>query len=46
MRSRKRQETEGIELPNKEKNWTLGEKDIYNYIGMLESDTIKQMVMK
>ena len=42
MRSRKRQMTEGIELPNQEKVRTLGEK----YLGILEVDTIKPAEMK
>ena len=33
--------TEGIELQNKEKIRTLGEKETYKYIWILEADTIK-----
>ena len=46
MRSRKKQITEDIELPNQEKIRTLGEKEIYKYLGKLEADTIKQVEMK
>ena len=35
-----------MELPNKEKNRTLGEKKTYNCLGILEADTIKQLEMK
>ena len=37
---------EGIELPNQGKIRTLREKEIYNYLGKLEADTIKQAEMK
>ena len=33
--------TEGMELPNQEKKRTLGEKEMYKYLGILEADTIK-----
>ena len=42
MRSGKRQMTEGIELPNQEKFITFGEKGNYEYLGILEVDTIKK----
>ena len=42
MRSGKRQMTEEIELSNQEKIRTLGEKETYKYLGILEADTIKQ----
>ena len=43
MKSRKLQMTEGIDQPNKEKkNRTLGEKETYKYLGILETGTIKQ----
>ena len=45
-RSRKRQMMEGIDLPNQEKIRTLGEKQIYKYVGILEAVTIKQTEMK
>ena len=45
-KSKKRQMTEGIELPNQENIWTLGEKETYKYLGILEADTIKQAEMK
>ena len=38
--------TDGIELPNKDKNRTLGENETYKYLGILQADTIKQVEMK
>ena len=38
--------TEGKELPNKEKIRTLGDKEIYKYLGILDADTIEQVEMK
>ena len=38
--------TERKELLNQEKIRTLGEKETYKYLGILEADTIKQVVMK
>ena len=38
--------TEGIELPNQDKIRTLGEKETYKYMGILEADTIEQAKMK
>ena len=35
-----------MELPNQYKIRTLGEKETYKYLGILEDDTIKQMKMK
>ena len=35
-----------MELPNQEKIRTLGEKQTYKYLGILEADTIKQEEMK
>ena len=46
MKSGKQQMTEGIELSNKEKIGTLGEKKTYKYLVILETDTIKQTEMK
>ena len=37
---------EGIELPNPDKIRTLGIKETYRYLGILESDSIKQAEMK
>ena len=37
---------EGINLPKQEKIRTLGEKETYEYLGILEVDTIKQVDMK
>ena len=45
MKNGKRHTTEGIELLNQEKIRTLGGKETYKYIGILEADTIKQMEM-
>ena len=38
--------TEGIELPNQGKIRTLKEKGTYNFVGILEADTIKQVEKK
>ena len=46
MKSGKRHLTDGMELPNRDKIWTLGQKETYKYLGILESDTIKQVEMK
>ena len=46
MKSSKRHRTDGIELPNQDKFSTLRENDAYKYLGILEADTIKQVVMK
>ena len=46
IKGEKRHITEGIELPNQEKIRTLGEKETYRYLGILEADTIKQEEMK
>ena len=46
MKSGKEQMTEGIELPNQEKIRTLEEKETYNYLKILEADTIKYAEMK
>ena len=46
MKSGKRHMTEGIELPNQEKIRTLGKKETYKYLGILEADTIKLVAMK
>ena len=45
-KSGKRHKTDGMELPNQEKIRTLGEKDTYKYLGILESDAIKQVEMR
>ena len=41
MKSSKRHLTDGMELPNKDKIITLGEKVSYKYLGILEANTIK-----
>ena len=46
IKSRKRYVREGIELPNQDKIRTLGEKETYKYVGILQADTIKQVYMK
>ena len=40
LKSGKREITEGIELPNKERIRTFGEKDNDKFLGILEADTI------
>ena len=45
-RGRKKQVTEGIELPNQERIRRLGRKENYKYFGILEAVTIKQVEMK
>ena len=42
MKSGKRHLTDGIELPSKDKIRTLREKETNKYLGILETDTIKQ----
>ena len=46
MKSVKRQLTDGMELPYKDKIKTLAENETYKYLGILEADTIKQAEMK
>ena len=46
MKSGKRHMTDGMELPNHNKIWTLEENETYKYLGILEADTIKQVQMK
>ena len=46
MISGKRETTEGIEQPNQERIRTLGEKEHYKYLGILEVDTIKRAEIK
>ena len=46
IESGKRQMTEGIEQSNQEKKRTLGEKESYKYLGILEADTIKHAEKK
>ena len=46
MKSGRWHTTKGIELPNQEKIRTLGEMEIYTYLGILEADTIKHAEMK
>ena len=46
MKRGKRHMTERIELRNQERIRTLGEKETYKYLGILEADTIKQVELK
>ena len=46
IKSGKRQQTVGMERPNQDKIRTLGEKETYKYLGILEADTIKQVEVK
>ena len=46
IKSSKRHLTDGMELRNQDKIRTLGEKETYKYLGILEADTIKQVEMK
>ena len=46
MKNGKRHTTDGMELPNHDKNRTLEENETYKYLGILEADTIKQVQMK
>ena len=46
MKSGKRHLTGGMKLPNHDKIRTLGEKETYKYLGILEVDTVKQVDMK
>ena len=41
----KKQMREGIELPNKERIRTFGEKETYKYLGILEAVAFKQVEM-
>ena len=45
-KSGKRHMTDEMELPNQERFRTLEENETYNYLGILEADTIKQVQMK
>ena len=46
MKSEKQHNTEGIERLNQEKIRTLGKKETYKYLGILEVDIIKQAEKK
>ena len=46
MRNRKRQKTEGIELPNQQNIRMLREMDSWKYLGILEKYIIKQEEIK
>ena len=46
MKSGKRHLTDGMELSNQYTIRTLGEKETYKYLGILEADTSKQVEIK
>ena len=46
MKRGKRHRTDGIELSNQDKIRTLAENETYEYLGIFEADTIKQVEMK
>ena len=46
MKGDKQHLTNGMERPNQDKIRTLGEKETYKYLSILEADTIKQVEMK
>ena len=46
MKNCKREAAKGIELPNQKIFRTLREKENYEYLGILEADTLKQREMK
>ena len=46
MKSGDRHMTEGVEQPNQVVIRTLGKKETYKYLGILEADSIKQQEMK
>ena len=46
MKSGKRHMTDGFELPNHDRIKTLEENETYKYLGILEADIIKQVLMK
>ena len=46
MKSGKQQLTDGMVIPNKDKNKTLAANETYKYLGILEADTIEQVEMK
>ena len=46
MKSGKRHLTDRMKLPSQDKIRTLGEKEAYKYLDILEADTIKQVEIK
>ena len=46
VKSSEQQMTEGIELPNQEKNQNTWRKEIYKYLVILKADTTKQAKLK
>ena len=42
-KSNRQRLTDGMELPKQDKIRTLGEKESFRYLGILEVDTIKQV---
>ena len=45
MKSGKKQITEGIVIQNQERNVSLWEKETYKYMGKLETDIIKEILI-
>ena len=43
MKCDKRHLTDGMKLPSQYRIRTLGEKETYEYLGILEADTIEQV---
>ena len=43
MKSGQRHLTDGMKLANQDKIRTLGEKETYKYLGILDADTIKEV---
>ena len=46
MKSGKRHQMDGMEVPNEDKIRTLREKETYKYLGIKEADTNKEVEMK
>ena len=46
MKIGQRHMTDGMELPNQDKIRTLGKKETFQYLGILDADSIKQAEMK
>ena len=46
IKSGKRHITDGTELPNQDKLRTLGEKETYKYLGIIEQEEMKEKIKK
>ena len=46
MKSGKQHMRDGMELPHQDKIKTLGKRETYKYLWILEADTIEQVKMK